>query len=392
MQSRIAEQVAARAGPRAPARRTTRRSPPSPPTTSGPTISISAATSTSTGRETPPDSARPRRCIPGPPSWIPPSRSPSPGWPGPASGNSTSRTGPARGSPWRGVAADSALQLQPELPEAHLALGQIHYWGELDYERGAAGVPDRPRGRPRQRRHGLGPRAGRAPPGPVGPGARGPAAGGGPRPEVAGQGLDLFEVYLRRRRIRRGRTVHEPGPGARARLARLHLRGDADRRAATAISPRPPRTGGRGSPGGRRSIAAWAAAVRSRRGPVAGPDSSAQAAVNGLTLDRFGMDSAGYYLAKARTHRSGGDARAARVYFDSAATVLAGRTRARPDDPTLHAALAFAYAGLGRREDATREGRRRSSCGRRRRTPGSGWTWSGTWRWCTPRWVRPTRR
>ena len=30
-------------------------------------------------------------------------------------------------------AADSALTLQPDLPEAHLALGQIHYWGELDY-------------------------------------------------------------------------------------------------------------------------------------------------------------------------------------------------------------------------------------------------------------------
>jgi TolB-like protein len=32
-------------------------------------------------------------------------------------------------------AADSALRLQPDLPEAHLALGQIHYWGELDYDK-----------------------------------------------------------------------------------------------------------------------------------------------------------------------------------------------------------------------------------------------------------------
>jgi serine/threonine-protein kinase len=32
-------------------------------------------------------------------------------------------------------AADSALRLQPDLPEAHLARGQIHYWGELDYDR-----------------------------------------------------------------------------------------------------------------------------------------------------------------------------------------------------------------------------------------------------------------
>ena len=39
-------------------------------------------------------------------------------------------------------AADSALRLQPGLSEAHLALGQIHYWGELNYE-AALGIPDR---------------------------------------------------------------------------------------------------------------------------------------------------------------------------------------------------------------------------------------------------------
>ena len=38
--------------------------------------------------------------------------------------------------------------------------------------------------------------------------------------------------------------------------------------------------------------------------------------------------------------------------------MLEGRTASRPDDPTLHAALGFAYAGLGRREEAIREGRR----------------------------------
>ncbi len=33
------------------------------------------------------------------------------------------------------VAVDKALELQPELPEAHLALGYYHYYGYLDYER-----------------------------------------------------------------------------------------------------------------------------------------------------------------------------------------------------------------------------------------------------------------
>ena len=120
--------------------------------------------------------------------------------------------------------------------------------------------------------------------------------------------------------------------------------------------------------------------------------SESRSAVNGLALDRFGTDSGGYYLAKARARRAGGDARAARVYFDSAARVLAGRSSARPDDPSLHSTLAFAYAGLGRREDAMQEGRRPSSCGRPRRTPGMGWTCSGTWRQSTGRSAKPTRR
>jgi Flp pilus assembly protein TadD len=87
-------------------------------------------------------------------------------------------------------------------------------------------------------------------------------------------------------------------------------------------------------------------------------DSSAQAAVDQLSLAAFGSDSAGYYLAKARARHYRGDRKISEVYFDSAATVLEAGTRARPDDPTFHAELAFAYAGLGRREPAMLEGRR----------------------------------
>jgi tetratricopeptide (TPR) repeat protein len=84
---------------------------------------------------------------------------------------------------------------------------------------------------------------------------------------------------------------------------------------------------------------------------------SARAAVDRVSIDRLDGDSAGYYLLKARALHHRGDG-AARAYFDSAATVLEGRTRARPDDPALHAELALAYAGLGRREPAMRAGQR----------------------------------
>src|SRR5207302_10567585 len=30
--------------------------------------------------------------------------------------------------------AERALELQPELPEAHLSMGYVHYWGHRDYD------------------------------------------------------------------------------------------------------------------------------------------------------------------------------------------------------------------------------------------------------------------
>ena len=75
-------------------------------------------------------------------------------------------------------------------------------------------------------------------------------------------------------------------------------------------------------------------------------------------MTMVGSDSAGYYLLKARMQRLRGNLAASRVLFDSARTVLEHRTASRPDDPTLRALLGFTYAGLGRREEAIREGRR----------------------------------
>jgi hypothetical protein len=87
------------------------------------------------------------------------------------------------------------------------------------------------------------------------------------------------------------------------------------------------------------------------------PD-SAQQAVDQATMTMVGSDSAGYYLLKARMQRLRGNQPARRAFFDSARVVLEERTAARPDDPALRATLGFTYAGLGRREEAIREGRR----------------------------------
>src|SRR5207253_4023070 len=36
------------------------------------------------------------------------------------------------------VAANEALRLQPNLPEAHVAIGYLYYWADRDYEHGLA--------------------------------------------------------------------------------------------------------------------------------------------------------------------------------------------------------------------------------------------------------------
>jgi serine/threonine-protein kinase len=256
------------------------------------------------------------------------------------------------------AAADSALRLEPDLPEAHLAQGQIHYWGELDYERAlqefrtahagdpgnsdiawARGLVERRLGRwdealtDLRRALDLDPRSGV-------------------------KTLDLFEVYVRRRdyaaaeRYLARALELEPDSPAYIYQALLIIARDGDLRAASAALRKGiPRAGAE-------DVAFWA--LQFDIGPALwrSQDSSAQVAADRLSMVPFGPDSAAYYLTKARVRRSRADTQLARVYFDSAATVLERSTRARPEDPSLHAELAIAYAGLGRREDAIREGRR----------------------------------
>jgi tetratricopeptide (TPR) repeat protein len=61
---------------------------------------------------------------------------------------------------------------------------------------------------------------------------------------------------------------------------------------------------------------------------------------------------------KAHVYRAMGDAERARAYFDSSRVELEALVAAHPDDARYHGALGITYAGLGRREDAIREGKR----------------------------------
>jgi TolB-like protein/Tfp pilus assembly protein PilF len=255
-------------------------------------------------------------------------------------------------------AVDSALRLKPDLPEAHLALGQIHYWGELDYPRAleefriaqardpnnsdlawARGLVERRLGQWKAAITDL---------------SR--AVELDPKSMV--KNLDLFEVYLRRREYREAeRHVNralelEPDSPAYLFKAILVMARDGDMDAAAAVLKNGIVRAGMEASVFWTSQSDIGAAIWQRL------DSTAQTALDLLTIDRFGTDSGGYYLAKGRSYRYRGNINTSRIYFDSAAVVLENRVEARPDDPPLHSSLSFAYAGLGRRYAAIREGRR----------------------------------
>ena len=61
-------------------------------------------------------------------------------------------------------------------------------------------------------------------------------------------------------------------------------------------------------------------------------------------------------LVEAHTYRLAGDAQRARTGFESALTMLRTEAEQRPSDDRVRASMGIAYAGLGRKEDAIREG------------------------------------
>ncbi len=81
------------------------------------------------------------------------------------------------------------------------------------------------------------------------------------------------------------------------------------------------------------------------------------------SLDRvfpesFGDDTAAYFLAQATLLKRADRPAEGRAFFDSARAFLEPEVVARPTDARRHAQLGLAYAGLGRQEEAKREGRR----------------------------------
>jgi serine/threonine-protein kinase len=251
-------------------------------------------------------------------------------------------------------AVERALQLAPDLVEAHMALGDYHYYGRLDYDRALEQYLWVQRRQPGnsdaaaliawiQRRQGdwessiinaeraleLDPRN---------------------TVWVAGQAQNYFytrQYSLAETYFQRAIALAADVPYYHRWAAWLYLAwdGTTDRaysllqRSFYRIDPAQLLVG---------SEASWIILN------VFGEDYAPT--LERLTVDEPGIDSAYYYLAKAHVNGRTGQTAIARTYYDSARVVLETRLDEGPRHLAPHSALGIALAGLGEREAAVRHG------------------------------------
>ena len=254
------------------------------------------------------------------------------------------------------AAVEEALQLAPDLAEAHMALGDYQYYGRRDYERALEEYVTVQRRQPGnsdaialiawiQRRQG---KFGRS----VANAER--ALELDPRNTVWVIGQAQNQFYLRQYAeaepyFLRAISLAPDVPYYYRWAAWFYLAWDGAgerahrllQQAATRMNPGELLIG---------SEASWVIL------DVFGQDYAA--ALERLDLSSPGVDSTYYYLARAHVSSSAGQADLARAYYDSARVVLEAQVEEAPGIFAPHSALGIAYAGLDRVEDAIREGRR----------------------------------
>jgi serine/threonine-protein kinase len=256
------------------------------------------------------------------------------------------------------AAADRALALEPDLPEAHLALGYYYYWGLLDYERALEQFAIVERSRPNDSDLAF---------------AIGAVARRQGEWEVA------LAKLMKAADLAPRSTAFALEVGAT--LGLLRNTAEAERWFDRVISLAPDRVDGYAVKvmvvlGSRNNIERIRETLRYALEKVDAAeltmrlawwfeqrafirlDEEYQLLVDGLTASSFAPDSAAYFLSRAVSFGQRNQSVAERAYYDSARTVLESQVQARPEDVRVRGRLGLAYAGLGFREKAVVEGER----------------------------------
>jgi TolB-like protein/Flp pilus assembly protein TadD len=256
-------------------------------------------------------------------------------------------------------AADRAIALQPSNPEGHISLGYYYYHGFLDYEHALAELDTARKLRPNdsellaaigfvKRRQGkfeeafasLSEAAKLAPGSIIN------------LQESAWTAFRLGRFDEVEGRMQRAKTMAPDDPQSGLTLAALAASkgdtGTARRMVAEVLQRSEPE----------RAVTEGIASGNLEGILCIQPDSGMTQLLLRPTLAHFGGDSARYYEWRARVYQIAGRAPQLRAYADSARRILETKVQGRPEDAGFHASLGLAYARLGRKDEAIREGRR----------------------------------
>jgi serine/threonine-protein kinase len=253
-------------------------------------------------------------------------------------------------------AAETAVRLDPELPEAHIALGAYYYLGAHDYDRALAEfaiAADRQPGSAEvyANRGTLLRRLGRL----------GEAVANleraselDPRSSPAAFGVANIHGAMRHyadaiRYVDRTIALNPRWAGVYADRATFVLSETGDVAAA-----RRSLRDGMALPDGGKIIDR----LRFKAGLFVGYTARDSAVLRNLTPDLFRGDTAQLMIWTADWARRNGQRERMRAYADSGRTILERHLAAEPKDAFMHMQLAIAYALLGRKSDALREAAR----------------------------------
>lgn len=256
-------------------------------------------------------------------------------------------------------ALDKALELAPDLPEVRLALGQYYYHGHLDYDLALEQFEIARKQRPNssellayiayiQRRQGkfeeavvtfkeafeLAPRYARL------------------AFQLGDTSMLLRKYSEAERYYERAISLAPDLPRSYVWKAQLYLLRDGNTEKARAILAEAPQNYDSSED---QMIIPWSVMLEVY-------DENYQKALGQLssyTLEAFGTQF--YYIPKeelyAQIYALMGNYQLEQTYYESARSMLESKIREQPADARFHSSLGIAYAGLGRQQDAIREGK-----------------------------------